>query len=292
MRKGLLAVGLIALILTASGTPLVLSQMQSPSEETESQTSREADSDQLELEIVMLRAINDMDLDADQLETLHGIVADLKSSRARVNEAQRSLHTFLVEFEGSREAYRDAVQDHERELRQARSEFRQALHNAIDRVKATLTIQQGEILERHLTRQLGSATGPLDVRAQKADPNGGPPGECLTSRLNDSVDRLRKRVGEMLDRFGLDGETLESWKREFQNQLTCPPMPDQGPNSGDRERSRLQLELNVDRIRGLMMDHLDALERVLDKKLSVLRGAQASAPATTPNKRRSSFRPS
>jgi len=290
MRKGLLAVGLIALILTASGTPLVLSQMQSPSEETESQTSRHADSEQLELEIVMLRAINDMDLDADQLETLHGIVADLQSSRARVNEAQRSLHAFLVEFEGSREAYRDAVQAHERELRQARSEFRQALHNAIDRVKATLTIQQGEILERHLTQQLGSATGPSEVRARMESSNAGPPSQCLTRRLDDSVDRLRERVGEMLNRFGLDGETLEGWKREFQTHITCPPMPDQGPNAGNRERPRLQL--NADRLRGLMMDHLEALERVLEKKLSVLRGAQAGAPDITPTERRSLFRPS
>ncbi len=286
MRKGLLAIGLVALVLTVAGTPLVLSQMQSPSEEPQSQASREADEQQLKLEIVMLRAINDMDLRAHQLETLHGIVADLRSSRARVTEAQRSLHAFLVDFEGDREAYRDAVRSHEERLSRARSEFRRALQDAIDRVKATLTIQQGQILERHLTRQLGSATGPIEVRARTERPNNEfPPRKCLTSRLGDSVERLRERVGETLNRLGLDEQALESWKRAWQDRIQCAPTPDQERNSGDqdRERPQLQLQLNVDRLRGLMTDHLETLERVLEKKLSVISGAQASAPAGTPN---------
>lgn len=102
MRKGMLVIGLIALVLAASGTPLVLSQMQTPSGEPESGASLNVNSDRLRLEIAMLRAINDMDLSADQLETLHGTVADLQSSRDQVIEAQRSLRDFLVQFEGSR----------------------------------------------------------------------------------------------------------------------------------------------------------------------------------------------
>lgn len=277
MRKGFLALGLAGLALLLSGTPLVLSQMQSPSEEPETPASDNVDSDQLQLEIAMLRAINDMDLSADQLETLHSIVADLRSKRAQMIEAQRSLRDFLVRFEGSREAYRQAVPSREDELSQARSAFQQALQDAIEQAKGTLTIRQGQILQAHLSRHLGQAHGQVEPRAQMEsyqpeDRSWREQRQCLTGRLDASMDDLRERVGDMLDRFGLNGRTLEKWKREWQDRIACPPTPDgqRRPESRNFERPQLKFQLNVDRIRDVMTDHLDTLEQVLTDKLSVL----------------------
>ena len=283
MRKGVLVVGLIALVLAASGTPLVLSQMQTRSDEPESGASVNVDSDRLRVEIAMLRAINDMDLSADQLETLHAVVSDLRSERDQVIEAQRSLRGFLVQFEGTRDEYRQAVQAYDDELAQARSEFQQALQGAIDTVKGTLTIQQGQILRQHLARSLGAVSDRVEVRTriQRFSPDRQgwrPQGECLTDRLDESMDKLRERVGDMLDRFGLDGQMLETWKPEWQAHLVCPPIPKSSNRPALRSYRAPQLDIwgNLDRLRDLMMDHLDTLERVLGEKLSSLRGTQAS----------------
>lgn len=93
------------------------------------------------------------------------------------------------------------------------------------------------------------------------------------------MDKLRERVGDMLDRFGLDGQILENWKREWQSPIVCPPMPDERSWSPDvrvYERPRLDIEVDRDQLRDLMIDHLDTLERVLGEKLSLLRRTQAS----------------
>ncbi len=282
MRKGVLAVGLVALSLALSDTPLVLSQMQSPSSEPKSQASVEVDSDQLQQEIAMLRAINDMDLSAEQLQTLHAIVSDLRAKRDRVIDAQRSLRAFLVRFEGSRDAYRQAVASHDSELRQARSEFRQALQDAIEEAKGTLTIQQGQILRKHLDRG-GDSVGARvaeRTRGQRLRPQRQtrrPEGECLTGRLDESLEQLRERVGQMLDRFGLDGPMVEGWKRKWREHVVCPPTPEDAYRSERRvlEQPRLGGPMNVDRLRGLIMDRLDILERVLREKLSAVGGSQA-----------------
>jgi len=294
MRKGTVAVGLVALALVFSATPFVLSQMQTPSDEPESQASVDVDSDRLRLEIAMLRAINDMDLSAEQLETLHSIVADLRSRRDRIIEAQRSLRDFLVQFEGSRDEYHDAVRSYEDELSQARTEFRQALQDAIDQAKRTFTIQQGQILREHLNRSLGRARSRVEIRAQvdRERPDmriWQQQGECLTDRLGESMNRLRERVGDMLDRFGLDGQMLENWKREWQEHIVCPPMPEERPWRPDvriYERPRLDIEMNLERFRDLMMGHLDTLEKVLNERLSALRSTQASMPGESTSDRR------
>jgi hypothetical protein len=174
------------------------------------------------------------------------------------------------------------VRSHEKELNQARAAFRQALQDAIEAAKGTLTIQQGQILREHLNRQSGRFDARLEGRTRMerrrpAARSRQPSGECLTGRLDESMDQLRKRVGDMLDRFGLDGQTLESWKREWQDRIVCPPMTDDRnrPQTQALERPRLDVPLNAGRLRGLMMDHLDTLERVLREKLSAVGSSQA-----------------
>ena len=284
MRKGVLVVGLIALVLAASGTPLVLSQMQTPSDEPETGASVDVDSERLGLEIAVLRAINDMDLSADQLETLHAVVSDLRSERDQVIDAQRSLRDFLVQFEGNRDEYHDAVQAYEDKLSQARSEFRRALQDAIDTAKGTLTIRQGQILREHLRRSLGSASGRAEIRTrvESARPQIGDrqaQGECLTERLSESMDGLRERLEAMLDRFGLDGWALENWKRDWQDHVVCLPTSGESyrPDMRSDRAPQVEIRMNPDRLRDLMTDHLDTLEQVLAEKLSAPRSTQASA---------------
>ena len=279
MRKGILTVGLIALALTASGTPLVLSQMQTPSDEPSTTPSADVDTEQLRMEITLLRAINDMDLSQEQLQTLHTIVADLRSSRDQMVNAQRSLREFLVQFKGSREEYRQAVRSHDQGLEEARAAFRESWQDALERVTGTLTIRQGQILRRHLgePERVGALSGrrairggPGQDRPERRMPIGRQNEDCLTDRLGESMEQLRDRMGEMMDRFGIDGRMLPELKEEWEAHVVCPPQ------QGERPQLGVRLNVNVERIRDLMIDHLDTLEKVLREKLSAM-SAQASA---------------
>jgi hypothetical protein len=292
------ALAALGLALAASIPQLVNSQIQTQPQ-VQTQTIQTAppsvNRTQLQMEIALLRVMNEMGLNRDQLTSLKEIVSQLQISRQAVLQAQQELRDFLVRYQGGREDFAQAVKPYDEKIAQAQATFRGHLQTTVEKAKDLLTLRQAEILhefvQRHMSRHLRYApmdrAQPLQLRMPPADPQ--TPLELRievrTQAQKNIFDRLKERMGKWLDRneVDLDAEIFERLKlhEEHETLMDHPTGMDHRPPSVifrcERRLDSLPYSLMCIRPRPyvlersfmerFLMEHLDVLGKVLDERL-------------------------
>lgn len=121
----------------------------------------EGDRERLRREIALLRLLAEMGLTREQLQALQGIVADLKTKRDAIWQAQLELRDFLLGYSGpdDGQTLEEALRPYEEKIESARKDFREGLQGAVDRLKGILTLKQGEVLREFLRKHFAVPAG-------------------------------------------------------------------------------------------------------------------------------------
>ena len=266
------------------------------------QQAENVDPEQLAKEIALLRLLGEMELSRDQLEALHGMVAELQTRRQEILQTQLELRDFLMQYQGSREDLTEQLQPYEEKVAQARRGFRESLASSVDRLKDLLTLKQGEVLRtflmKHIARMKSAAPGArwreedwpgirrfwkshkpdeIEIHIQAKGLRDGRSLEFddTLDSLEDSMEEFGRRIEEWLNRWGveLDIEGLKELKRapEHRQDLWRNPWK-------DRIRARVPAMglWMIDRslLERFLLEHLDLLERVLNERLERMSATQ------------------
>ncbi len=276
------SLGVLGLVLAFSIPQLVTSQTEAPPTTAKPSVDRL----QLQMEIGLLRLINEMGLSRDQITSLKEIISELRTSQETVLQAQQELRDFLVRYQGSREDFAQAVKPFDEKIAQAREAFDQKLSASIEKAKDLLTLKQAEILRQFMRERIAQHFRQrVQQQEQPCRYESMTPKEPTKMELRIDIHkpfdgeffkRLRDRIEEWLDRWGIDLDS-ESFER-MQNQLdrTDRMSPMMSWRYGQTERPMLRmmcerlgpdLMIRHELLGRFLMNHLDVLEKVLNEKL-------------------------
>jgi len=169
--------------------------------------STEASDDAVDLQLLVL--VNRMELTAEQMEEIHGILAGLLAERD-ANELRRAeFEQEMIAFQGTAEELDEILETFRSEM-QERTESAQTLRQeAIEQIKEILTAKQGELLDQVFPGFLGDRAGfvqrpsqPFLGRLQADGTTDGRPRaldemEERLERYPERLERLQQRMDEL-----------------------------------------------------------------------------------------------
>ncbi len=94
----------------------------------------------------MLLVVNRLELSKTQMETLRSTIRGLLDQKAALDEKRANFETEMIAFNGTAEELDALVAGFEVEMAAARASLREMVSAAVDTLKETLTMKQGEIL--------------------------------------------------------------------------------------------------------------------------------------------------
>ncbi len=207
----------------------------------------------LQHEIHLLTAINRMELTEFQLKKLNTILADLNVSQMAHMQRQRELKEFLLSWQGTPEAFDEALKEQQEKLQQGQRILQQKRQQALEQLKDVLRYHQGELLRETLQRLSGSmGMGGMSP---------------MMGQMPQMMERMRGHMGEMQGgmggRMGMMGQMQQPMQPMMQHMQQMMQMMQQMGGMGQAPA-----------FDELVLKHLDLLERVIGEKLQALQGQQ------------------
>ncbi|HEY5595751.1 MAG TPA: hypothetical protein VIL47_00615 [Candidatus Bipolaricaulota bacterium] len=153
-------------------------------------------------QIQLLAAINRAGLSLEQMETIQSALQTLLAGRDAVVSAQQTLKDFLIRWNGAPAQFDAAYAQAQEQVSQAVQALKDQGQAALDAVKNTLTVSQGEILMESLGLA-GAAGHGVRAALQKQGAQAG--SEALGRGQN-----ARGQAGALKERMGRDGAQAEA----------------------------------------------------------------------------------
>ncbi len=101
-------------------------------------------------EIELLILIDRMNLSADQMQAVHDALARVVKQANGLKEIASSFRQDLLNFQGNEDELNALIQDYRAKLRDAMNSLHEQAQEALDSLKDSLTIRQGELLREAL----------------------------------------------------------------------------------------------------------------------------------------------
>ena len=178
------------------------------------------------INLQLLVLVNRLELGTEQMEEIHGVLAELVEERAAMGSRRSEFEEQMIEFDGTAEELDELLETFRLETQEQAEGIEERLAAGIDDIKGILTFKQGEVLQQALPGLLGMTSGsmrmPLEMHSQQG-PRGRsgmslrmPPGEMG----GEAGDEVRMRIGRVLeginDRFERAPEALEELGERFE----------------------------------------------------------------------------
>ncbi len=110
-------------------------------------------------DIRMLVLVDRMNLSADQMKTLHTALTDVLNQAASLQTLATQFRQDLINFNGTNDQLNTLIEGYRTKLHDAMTALHDQAKTALDSVKSSLTIEQGELLREALMPQMGMMPG-------------------------------------------------------------------------------------------------------------------------------------
>jgi len=111
-------------------------------------------------DIQLLILIDRMNLSVDQMQALHDALKSVVDQASGLKDLAASFRQDLINFQGDEDMLDALVQGYRTKLRDAMEGIREQAQEALDSLKDTLTIRQGELLRAALMPEAQGMMGP------------------------------------------------------------------------------------------------------------------------------------
>ena len=101
-----------------------------------------------DLNLIIL--IDQMNLSTDQMQALHDALARVVEQASGLKDIAASFRQDLIKFQGDEDALNALIQDYRAKIRAAMTNIREQAQEAMNSLKDSLTIKQGELLREAL----------------------------------------------------------------------------------------------------------------------------------------------
>lgn len=182
MRRKALRVGLVLVVLGALAA--IPASTQVTSRGAGPADARAGDN----LAIVLL--VNRLELSTAQMETLRATIQGLLDERAVLESKRSDFEREMIAFRGTAEELDVRIAAYDATMTEARKGFRSKAADAVDTLKETLTMKQGEILRQEIPGLLGNLDA-VSMRGARAEATAKRP----ASALSEPGDTRTLRIG-------------------------------------------------------------------------------------------------
>lgn len=249
MRKTLTVLGLGALLVTLSLGASGSAQMSGPMHRGETSPVT------LEQDIELLKVLNRAGLSPDQLGQLQALLGELRAVEQEPLKARQALKAFLLGWQGSPEEFEAALAPLEAQLEQAQQAVQAKRQALVARLKGLLSDRQGEVLFEGLKRLGTDGMGPMAMRAGTGH-GGRAPSAAMGGRRGNGSHPSQAEQGTTA---GASGGMMGMMNMMMNmHQMRQGMQGGMGPMAGQADWD------------ALLSDHLDALERVIQEKLTTM----------------------
>jgi len=201
----------------------------------------------------LLLAVNRLELTTDQMESILAVLEGVVAERDVVSQLQAAFTEEMLRFDGTAEQLDERLAAHRTEIETVAEGLRERIAEAVDGIKATLSMAQGEVLQRVIPQLFGgpaalrrdAAAGNLRERAARRSEI-----DCdaetvdltgelrMTGRAKDVVSR--PEIGERLGREEIDGERIAMRLQQMQAKAGRGLCPEDGsPQGGGLRMTRV-----------------------------------------------------
>jgi hypothetical protein len=157
----------------------------------------------------MVILVNRLELTTDQMQVLKDTIDGLLAERSQMDQALADFEQEMIAFSGTADELDARLQEFQGERRQAVAAFQDNVAGAIDEIKATLSMKQGEILTEAFPG-LATRAGDLNAASGIRDRIM----EQIGSQLPGMMERLRDRFGGNASADSTSSDSAASALRE------------------------------------------------------------------------------
>ncbi len=125
-------------------------------------------------DIGLLILIDRMNLSVDQMQTLHDALASVVDQASGLKDLAASFRQDLINFQGNEDMLDALIQGYQTKLRDAMESIREQAQEALDSLKDSLTIRQGELLRAALMPKAPGTMMPGMMMDRQMESNSSP----------------------------------------------------------------------------------------------------------------------